>query len=231
MSPNEDQQVNTEANVVDEVQPLPDYQIESINELQSAISDNAALISEIETIIREHLRPNPTGESIGKILGGLDLYLGEDPAYFLLHILRFSNDATYVQQVKSHCTESFWRILRRLVALYGVDVRRAYTLLNENPQSWDILNRHTYFDHLTNTWAISMEIVKYNGERLNLEETPGSALTLVRGILDMLMNVPAESAPDLIDKNYMADTFHQFYTFINHYNPELLAEPDEKDEQ
>ncbi|WP_420641820.1 hypothetical protein [Candidatus Leptofilum sp.] len=221
--------MNSDNNVVDEVPPLPDYQIEPINKLQSELSDNAALASEVEMILREHLRPKPAGESIGKILAGLNLYLDEDPAYFLLHILRFSNDIAYIQQVKTLCNDSFWSLLRRFIALFAEDVRKAYTLLNENPNAWDILNRHTFFDHLTNTWVMSMEVVKYNGERLALEETPGSALTLVRGILDMLLNVPAESAPELIDKNYMSDTLHQFYTFINHYAPELLAETDEKE--
>lgn len=224
MSPNEEQQTTDLTNAPTEAQALPDYQIESIHALQSIFNANAALSSEIEMVIREHLHPNPATDSFGKILSSLELYLGEDPAYFLLHLLRFSNDAPYIQQVKAECDEPFWHSLRRLIALFADSVRKAYTLFNENPNAWDILNRHTYFDHLTNNWHMSLEIVKYNGERLSLEETPGGALTLVRGILDMLVNVPAENAPELIDKDYLADTLQQFYTFINHYAPELLTE-------
>jgi hypothetical protein len=228
MSPNENQQAESTVNPTDEAQTLPAYQVEAIQRLQSKLSDNAAFFSEIELLIREHSYPVVSATTYGKILSGVELYLDEDTAYFLLHFIRFSNDASYLEQVKTQCTEPFWSVLRRLIALFGDDLRKAYTLFNENPNAWDVLNRHTYFDHLTNNWIMSLEIIKYNGERLSLEETPGGALTLIRGIMDMLMNVPAENAPELIDKEYLADTSQLFYSFINHYAPHLLAGEDQE---
>lgn len=226
MSQNEEQQVESPETTIEEVPPLPDFQVEAIQALQSKLNDNAAFYSEIELIIREHVNPIVSTDAYERIMSGLELYLEEDTAFYLLHFIRYSNDSSYLEQVMAQCTEPFWHILRRLISLFANDLRKAYKLFSENPNAWDILNRHAYFDHLTNNWIMSLEIIKYNGERLSLEETPGGALALLRGIMHMLMSIPAENAHELIDQDYLADTFQQFDSFKNHYTPNFLADTD-----
>lgn len=214
-----------------EIQPLPADQVEIIEAMQSKFTQDDPLFTEIETVIREHLRGNLTPDTYGQLWNSLELYLGEDLTSYLTYLLRLSNDPSYMAQVKAHCSEQFWGKLRRLIALHADDLRSAYRIYNENPHAWaEVTNRHTYFDYLTNTWTIAFEIVKYNGERLRIEETPGGSLALIRSLLHMLMRVPIEDAPNLINTEYLKDSFDQFAQLVNLYSPELLAELSQSEE-
>jgi len=235
MSPNEGEQVQNEGDVADGSRPFPEEDMQviarGVDVLQAKFSENAALPSEIETVIREHLRTVVTSDTFYKIISGLELYLDTDTVVFLLENLRRSNEPAYIEQVKNQCTEQLWGWLRYLIALYGFDFGKAYSTGTENSHAWDVLNRHTYYDSLTDTWSISLEIVKYNGECLTLEETPRGALTLAQGIIDMLLSVPAEVAPGLIESAYLNEIHNQFLQLKTVYAPEQLTESAEKSDR
>lgn len=228
MSQNEEQTKQSELDVADGLRPLPEDEmqiiIRGVNVLQSSFSENAALSSEIETVIREHLRTAVTSDTFYKIISGLELYLDTDTVVFLLESLRRSGEPSYLEQVKTQCTEPLWSWLRHLIALYGFDFGKAYSAGTENPNAWDILNRHTYYDSLTDAWSISLEIVKYNGENLAIEETPRGALTLAQGIIDMLLTIPAEAAPYLIESEYLDEIHHQFLQLKTLYTSDNATE-------
>ncbi len=224
MSPNEEQQVSDEMQPATELEPLPAEQIQLIDALHTRFSEDDTLPSTIETVIREHLRTGITSETLDKILSGLELYLDTDSVIFLLENLRRSNEPAYIESVKAHLSQPFWDWQRYLIALFAADFRKVYTVATENPNAWDILNRHTYYDSLTNMWTIALEIVKYNGERFNLEESPRGAFTLIYGIIDMLMTIPPEEASQLIDKEYLTQINDQFQQLMSLYTPEQAAE-------
>jgi hypothetical protein len=196
--------------------------------LQSKFSENDTLPSEIEVVIREHLRTAVTSDTFNKIFSSLELYLDTDTVVFLLENLRRSGEPFYIEQVKSHCTEQLWGWLRYLIALYGFDFGKAFSTGTENPHAWDVLNRHTYYDSLNGSWSIFLEIVKYNGESFTIEETPRGALTLAQGIIEMLMSIPAEEAPYLIESEYLAEIHRQFLQLKTVYAPEQITESAEK---
>lgn len=225
MSQNEEQERGEKGN---DLPTLPAGEAEEIahgaNALYAQLSTEEGLAVEVETVIREHLRTAVTTDTFFKIYSGLELYLGEDTAVFLLENLRRSDEATYIAHLKNQCAEALWHWLRRLLALYGADFRKAYSIGTEKPDAWDTLNRHTYYDSLNESWIIFLEIVKYNGDRLKMEETPRGALTLAYGIIDMLMNIPQDHAQGLIEKEYLAQVYQQFVQFVEHYAPGLLAE-------
>ncbi len=220
-----EQEVQTEASTANELPALTDDQVRAIAEgidgLQAKLAEDTALQLEIENVIREHLRTAVNAQTVEKIYAGLELYLDADSASFLLDIL---NDSPFLEQVKSHSSAQLWSWLRRMLALYAYDFRKAYQIFSESPNAWDILNRHTYYDALIDMWIISLEIVKYNGERLALEESPASALGLVNGIVDTLTSMPPDIAPKLIDKGYLAETATRFLSLIELYAPGLLTE-------
>ena len=216
-----------------ELQSLPKGELEiiaaGVNALYARLSQEEGLAAEVETVIREHLRSVITSDTFFKIFSGLELYLENESVVFLLENLRRGDESTYIEEVKNQCTEPMWNWLRRLLALYGADFRKAYSIGTENPNAWDTLNRRTYYDSLNETWNIFLEIVKYNGESLNIEETPRGALTLAYGIIDMLMNIPIDFAPDLIERDYLAQVYDQFGQLMERYAPGLLAELVEKE--
>lgn len=224
MSPNEEQQVMDETMNPDEVILLPADQVKILETLETRFRENTALASEIESVVREHLRSGIMPETLDKILTGLELYLDTDSVILLLENLRRSNEPAYIEQVRAHCTDQFWDWQRHMIALYAADFRKTYTIATENPHAWDLLNRKTYYDALTNNWTIAMEIIKYNGERLSLEETPRGALTLVHGIIDMLLSIPAEETSQLIEGEYLAQVHSQFLQLMTLYAPEQFPE-------
>ena len=226
MSPNEETQASneTQQNQQDQLETLSAEQIQIIDGLHTKFSEDEGLPSAIETVIREHLRTGITAETLDKILSGLELYIDTDSVIFLLENLRRSNEPAYIESVKAQISQPFWDWQRYLIALYAADFRKAYTVATENPNAWDILNRHTYYDYLTNTWMVALELVKYNGERFNLEETPRGAFTLIYGIIDMLTRIPPEEAPQLIDKEYLNQIYEQFQQLMLLYAPEPAAE-------
>jgi len=235
MSQNEEQQLQSEGNPANEVPSLPPEEIQlivnGVDTLHTKLSEDAALATEIEAVIQEHLRRNVTSDTFYKIINGLELYLDEDTVFFLLEAIRRSNEPSRIDAIKSQSSDPFWNWLRRLIALYAFDFRKAYTAATENPHAWDVLNRHTYYDSLSSAWIIAMEIIKYNGESLAIEETPAGAFTLLYGIVDMLRNVSAEDAPDLVNRGYLADLVAEFHQLIGLYAPGLLAEMAEEAEK
>lgn len=227
MSQNEEQ-VEAGKNATNEVPSLPEAELatitQGVNLLYTKLSGEEGLANEVETVIRDHLRTAVTTDTFLKIYSGLELYLEEDAIVFLLENLRRGDDSTYIANVKHNCPEPLWQWLRRQIALYGADFRKAYLIGTEKPDAWETLNRRTYYDSFNETWITFMEVIKYNGQRLNIEETPRGALTLAYGIIDMLMQIPPDFAPDLIDKSYLAQVYQEFLQFMEHYAPGLVAE-------
>ena len=117
------------------------------------------------------------------------------------------------------------------MAVYGQEFRAAYTAYAENPDAWEMMNRHTYYDALIDRWSVSLEIIKYNGDRLALEESPASALGLVNGIADALNSVPSDIAPLLIEKEFVIETASLFLQLIDLYAPGLLEEMAKSEEE
>ncbi len=222
MSQNKDAQ--TQPPEATAILPLPEEQAHIFDVLQINLAETAGLATDIEMVIREHLRTAVSTDTFYKILSGLELYLDENTVFYLLEALRRSNEPMEMDAIKAHCTEQFWLWLRRLIALYAVDYRKAYALAIENPNAWDKLNRYTYYDPLNKAWKLSLEIVKYNGDKLALEETPAGAIALAYGIVDMMMNVSPEDAPQLINRDYLANLFSQFRQLLGLYAPGLLEE-------
>ena len=221
MSPNNDVQTEPEGYVP---MPLPEEQAQIFDALQINLADTPGLATDVEMVIRDHLRTAVSPDTFYKIISGLELYLDENTVFYLLEALRRSNETVETEAIKAHCSEQFWLWLRRLIALYAVDFRKAYALSVENPNAWDKLNRSTYYDPLNKAWKLAIEIVKYNGDKLALEETPAGAIALVYGLVDMLMNVSPEDAPEQINRDYLANLFNQFRQLLGLYAPGLLEE-------
>ncbi len=177
----------------------------------------------IDRIIRHHLENGIDLETWGHVLNGLTVYVGEDIATFLLTLLLRSDDAEFVDLVEKYVGAEM-PYLRSLMALYSDDLREAHTVFGEKPHGWKTVNRRIYYDHLTQLWHATFEIVKYGGERVYLDETPNSAIVLCQAIIDALNAVPVETAQQAADPRAVEDLVALFYTFVEHFAPELFED-------
>jgi hypothetical protein len=192
-----------------------------------ALEQNAGVLPEIEMMLREQLRKGITSTTLEALFAGLGFYLEADAVVSLLTILTRGDDAAFIAQVKAQASAQTWDWLRRLLALYGRDLQEAHYVSGEHPESWREIDRHVYYNALSGKWSIHLDILKYSGAHLLLEESPHSALSLARGIVETLNSVPPEAATGLIQADAVqrfADVVTQFFAV---YAPGA-AEPPEK---
>jgi hypothetical protein len=186
----------------------------------------------IDRTIRQQLQGGVNAETWGNILGGLTLYAGEDVARLVLTTLLSADELVnpddagpgYLALVEQHVGAETWSYLRGLMAMYSPGIKEAYAIAGENPQASRIINRRVFFDEVTGAWQASFEIIKYNGERLYLEETPTTAIGLCNAILDTLNFVPGEKAQQFVDPNAVESLVSLSYAFVERFAPDLLKE-------
>jgi hypothetical protein len=188
------------------------------------LQQNPAHGAYMDRTIRQHLQAGVTLETWGHILHGLITYAGEDIATFVLTVLLRADDADFMLLVEESAPAEVWLYLRGLTALYSAYLQEAYAVFGENPQGWRTINRRVYYDHLTDSWRASFEIIKFNGERFNLDETPTSAIVLCQAILDALNVVPAEAAQQAVDPNAVGNLISLFYSFAERFATDYLEE-------
>lgn len=199
--------------------------------LQEALAEDSSLPTQIEVVIREHTRQEVTPATLRIVYEGLKLYLEDQALEYLLGILSNSDDARYVEQAQIQATPQMWTWLRRLIALYGSAIREAKATSNANPNSWRVVNRRAFFDTVTSTWGVSLEIVKYSGERLVLDEVPGSALFLADAIVDTLNSIPPEVAPDLLAPEDISHFMETCVRLSELFAPGMLADWAEEEDE
>lgn len=182
----------------------------------------------IDRTIRQHLQDGVGQGTWGNILNGLTLYAGEDVTRLVLMVLLSAdellspNGTEYLGQVEKYVGAEAWSYLRGLLAMYSVGVKEAYALAGENPQAWRVVNRRMFYDEITERWQVTFEIIKYNGERFYLEETPTSAVVLCSAIVDALNFVPEEQASQVADPGAVENLVNVFSTFVTRFAPHLL---------
>ncbi|MFN2225218.1 MAG: hypothetical protein ACK2UY_02905 [Anaerolineae bacterium] len=198
--------------------------------LQQALGEDPSLMTQLEIVVREHTHNPLTGTTMRVLYEGLRLFLGEEALDYLLGILINSDDARYVEQAEIQATPQTWTWLRRLIALYGSKIQEANAIFNANPNAWRVVNRRAFFDAVTHTWGVSLEIEKYNGDRLILEEIPGSALLLAEAIVDTLNNIPSEVAPELLTREEVERFMEKCVGLSELFAPGMLSDWAEDDE-
>ena len=181
----------------------------------------------IDRTIRQHLDGGISVETWGRILTGLNRYAGEDIATLILMALLRADEAEFLASIEEHLEPEVRSYLWGLIALYSDDIQEAYAVFGENPQGWRTVNRKVYYEHLTEKWYATYEIIKFDGERIVLDETPSSAIVLCQAILDALISIPEELAKETADREAIEGLASMFYTFLQHYAPDLLESEEE----
>lgn len=190
----------------------------------------------IDRTIRQRLQGGVAPETWQGILGGLTVYAGEDVTRFVLMTLLSAEELLNPDEtpdpdetgvlalVEKQVGPEAWSYLRGLMALYGADLKDAYEAAGQSAQGWRTVNRRVYYDHMAEVWRATFEIVKFDQERVFLDETPTSAIVLCQAILDALNSIPVEAAQQAADREAVEGMVGLFYTFVERFAPDLLEE-------
>lgn len=204
--------------------------VQGTQALQQALSQDPSLTTQVEIVIREHTHAKLTATTMQALGDGLRLFLSEEALNYLLGILVNSDDARYLEQAEIQATPETWIWLRRLIALYSSKVQEANAIFGANPNAWRVINRRAFFDTVTLSWGVSLEIEKYNGDQLILDEVPGSALLLAQAIVDTLNNIPPEVAPDILTREEVEHFVGKCVELSELFAPGMLSEFAEDEE-
>lgn len=178
----------------------------------------------VERVISEHLHRGVNTDTGGILFDSLTFYVGEELANFLLTLLaRAGDDRALLAQVEAHLSAGVRAWLRSLLALYGSALREAYTIGGENPHSWRTINRQVYYDLMSDRWRITLEVIKYNGERTTYIEEPNTLLILADAILDTLNRVPPEIAPEVVKPSRLDSFIGTCLRFFQLYAPGVFG--------
>ena len=199
--------------------------IQEIKSLERVLKSDPTLKSDIETIMRELFRKPVTPSTFGEIAVGLRNHIEFDDMAFLVAFL-LSDDESVQKLYQENTSPETWNWLRLMLALYGEATKEAQTISGKNEDAWRVANRRVYFDTVTNQWGVTLEIIKYNGEKITLEETPRDALFLAEGIVNALNTVPPDAMAEesLIPREDVRYFLADVITLSENYAPGLLVE-------
>jgi hypothetical protein len=193
---------------------------EGIPLIEELLAQEPSLKADIETVIREHIRKPITISTLGVLASGLSHYMDYTIMDYLLRILTGSEN--YIKEVEKLTSRQTWKWLRYLMATYGVELNEARTISGQNEDSWREIFRHVNFDTVTKNWTVTLEIRKYNGEKMVLNETVPGALSLAWSIIAALNTIPPEVAPELVDRDSISTFLADVVEFSNICAPNLL---------
>lgn len=175
-----------------------------VAELQARFAGDAGLATDLEAILRKYLH-RPITPATNQAMGwALEIAVGFDNARRLIDLLR-SSDPEYLKALQRVATPELWQWLRRQFAVYGSDLQEAYTVWNENANGWKDANRRAVFDFVGQRWWVSLQINKYDGAIVFLEDTPRAMLVLASGIIDTLNSIPADQLREVLPSEGVAD--------------------------
>jgi hypothetical protein len=165
--------------------------------LERAIHHDRELTGDVEMILREHLGGTFTADTVTDLGAGLETCSGNENARFLIDVIK-DNSPGDLEFMRNTLKPATWRWLRRLMGVHGPALRRAYALWNENPNGWSDASGRAFYDEVGFRWWISVQINKYDGTKLFLEDVPSSLLTLARGIISFACSIPPDKLKDLV---------------------------------
>jgi hypothetical protein len=224
----EDQTVTSSArpDAASDAGPAPDDQtLDLVNDTPRAILElcerRPAAQQEIGQILEEHLRRPLTPESASTLLASLSLYAGSEAANLLLSAMVAGiDDAAFSSLLADALDDSTRSWFLTLLARFGPALREAWIVGGENPEAWRAINRTMLLDVNSGGWVVNVEITKYSGEKMRLEETPSTLLLLATAIVDTLLRMPQEMAPDALDAERRDEFIGKYADFVKLFAPD-----------
>jgi hypothetical protein len=123
-----------------------------------------------------------------------------------------TDQAARLQEVGQYASPQVMSFLRGIISLYGPELARAYLILDERPNDWNLFNREVYFDQVNEVYYIVVRLAKNSGEEAVIEGNANSMLDLTTNMLRTLLLVTARDSfrPEYVEpftreaKNFLA---------------------------
>lgn len=198
-----------------------------------AVVDDPEVVGVVDEVIVRAL-DGGSDLAMRKIAFGLGEVIGPDASTFLAYYLTHPEPA----HVREHIAETLapvagdvpvLRELRRLQALYGQDVSKAFRLAEHNSQTWSNTHREVFYDSIADVWVLEQRIDKLNGESITLHMTVDDLQRLIAQLLRTLQYV---GEPRAFGQAAFEHLVSELATLLGKFGIELTAATvDEEPEQ
>jgi len=100
-----------------------------------------------------------------------------------------TDQATRLQDVGQYASPQAMSFLRGIISVYGPELARAYLILDERPNDWNLFNREVYYDQVNEVYYIVVRLAKNNGEEAVIEGNANSMLDLATNMVRTLLHI------------------------------------------
>ena len=173
---------------------------EAAASISGFLDENPAHWVELEEILQHQLSVPITPDTGYRFVSALELLGDEQFSGFMAGFLVYGDeDEELRDQLLSQVSIPLRSYLRKLLAIYGPAATEAQILAGEHPDGWRDLRREVYRDVITDVWRVRLEIDRFGGQTVTLEETPSSVAVLTQGLIDTLTAAVMNAGIEVID--------------------------------
>ena len=180
---------------------------EDISELATILSNNSEIGDRIREVVDYHLKESIDFKTYRRIGYSLEKFVGAGAARLIMNYLHDDDIFKIIQkQIKNENVSGILPFLQYLTAIYGIKIKEAYILFQEDPDDWQGISVTSYREGRGDVWFIDVNIAKYNDEAFFLKMSPLSAFQLVQNLLNEMENVPKEVVEDDVIEKFRKET-------------------------
>jgi hypothetical protein len=174
---------------------LPSMLAEVVREVRSVIDSRPHAEAELLRIIGDRLSTDVNAYTWQQLTKSLSSYLsfGTEFAFVLAWAATEPDEEEALRQLEATEPEATV-LVRRILGLYGREVKRAFTGWERSPHDWTTVVREVHYDILNAKFEIRLKIEHYGGHTSIIEGSAESIMTLARHIILTLHQVGTRDA-------------------------------------
>jgi hypothetical protein len=194
---------------------------DEFHRLATSPDDQADLLAVLEM----RLRPEVNSGSFNALREALAPLMGYPALSFLVQLARRTPSGKREEFKKATGTPEATRFVRRLVALYGPELARAWALWPQTAlrHDWHAFNSNLYYDPKADQWMVHVAIRKRNGELAKIEGPLDSITRLTQRMVGVIGSVPDIEG---FNERDVAELFETVDTFRSWYDEERASKDD-----
>ncbi len=151
-------------------------------------------------VLDHHLVGELGPESGGRLFEAISFFADEEFADTFMGYLTYADqDEALREAINGVVSPAVGAYLRKVLAMHGSQVTEAALVYGQDPHAWREFSREVFFDVISESWRVRIEIATYGGEVVALNETPTSTLLLANAMLDTLMSAIESAGPDVLE--------------------------------
>lgn len=180
-----------------------------ISELATILSNSSDTEDRIRGVVDYHLKEGIGFLTFEQMGDSLQKFVGTNATRLIINSLLTDVDVFKIIQkrIENENVSKVLPFLQYLTAIYGIKVKEAYALFQEDPENWQNMVVTSYREgRVDDIWSIDVNLAKYSGETFSLKMPPTSAFQLVKNLIIEMENIPKEIVEENVIEEFRKET-------------------------